>query len=85
MRFVRNHIDHGVTLLDLVQLTSVGGNSRNGMRAGWSWRPLDQLGPLLDPKYKSGPGASGRKQYQDRPGGQVVGHTLLDANRWFLK
>lgn len=84
MKFVRNHVDHGTELHDFVALNSVVGNSWYDMRAGWIWKPLDELEPLLDPRFKSGPGASGLKQYRDRLGGNLVEHSLLDANRWFL-
>lgn len=85
MKFVRNHVDHLPELHDFVELSSVVGNSWQGMRAGWIWKPLDELEPLLDPKFKTGHGASGMKQYRDRLGGKLVEHTLLDANQWFLR
>jgi hypothetical protein len=77
MRFVRDHVHHAEDLLDFVDLSAVVGGLY-GMRAGWVWKPLAELEALLDPKYKSGKGL-----YRDRLGGEVVQHTLLDANRWF--
>ena len=65
-------------------MNAVIGNSWQGMRAGWIWKPLEELEPLLDPQFRTGPGASGLKQYRQRLGGQLVEHTLRDASRWFL-
>jgi hypothetical protein len=77
MRFVRDHVHHAEDLLHFVDLSAVVGGL-DGMRAGWVWKPLDELEALLGPKYKSGKGL-----YRDRLGGKVVQHTLLDAKRWF--
>jgi hypothetical protein len=77
MRFVRDHVHHAEDLLDFIDLSAVVGGLP-GMRAGWVWKPLDELEPFLDPAYKSGKGL-----YRDRLGGNDVEHALLDANRWF--
>lgn len=77
MKFVRNYVHHADELLDFIDLSAVFGGL-HGMRAGWLWKPLDDLEPFVDPQYTSGKGL-----YRDRLGGKVVEHTLLDANRWF--
>lgn len=79
MKFVRDHVHHAEELLDFVLLNSLIGNPSVGMRPGWIWKPLVDLEPMLDPSFVSGKGLYGK-----RLGGEVVEHTLLDANRWFL-
>lgn len=78
MKFVRDHVHHAAELQDFVTLGAVVGNATYEMRAGWVWKPLDELEPALDPRFRSGKGL-----YGQRLGGEVVSHTLLDANRWF--
>jgi hypothetical protein len=79
MKFVRHHVHHAAELLDFVVLSALVGNPAYGMRAGWVWRPLDELERLLDPRFTSGKGL-----YGSHLGGADVLDTLLDANRWFL-
>ena len=78
MKFVRHHVHHAADLQDFVFAAAVVGNSTSGFRAGWGWRPLPELEPLLDPAFTSGKGL-----YATRLGGQSVLNTLLDANGWF--
>lgn len=78
MKFVRDHVHHAAELQDFVVLSAVVGNPQYGMRAGWVWKPLDELESLLDPTFRSGRGL-----YGSRLGSRNVLHTLLDANRWF--
>jgi hypothetical protein len=78
MKFVRNHVHHADELLDFVVLSAIVGSPTYGMRAGWIWKPLSELEPLLDSKFKSGKGL-----YEACLGGKDVLHTLLDARLWF--
>jgi hypothetical protein len=79
MKFVRHHVHHAAELLEFVVLNALVGNPAYGMRAGWVWKPLDELEHLLDPRFTSGKGL-----YRSHLGGADVLDTLLDANRWFL-